>query len=105
MPGFPVQTSMKGSGAGKGNGMFLAVLGALPSVRECCVHGTAPCQLPTDVGQERSNLQTKLEKSLAAVLRGESQTVLFSWWTSPGLYALQKATCEPSAAATHKECL
>lgn len=92
-------------GAGKGNGMFLAVLGALPSVPECCVHGTALCQLSTDVGQERLNLQTELEQSLAPVLRAESQTVLFTWWTSPGLYALQQATCEPSAAATHKECL
>lgn len=27
----------------------------LPSVPGCCVHGSAPCQLPTDVGQEMLN--------------------------------------------------
>lgn len=36
-------------------------------------------QLPTDVGQERLNLQTEQEQNLAPVLRGESQTVLFTW--------------------------
>lgn len=41
--------------------------------------GTIPCQLPTDVGQERLKLQNEPEQSLAPVLRGESQAVLFTW--------------------------
>lgn len=46
---------------------------------QCLDVGTALCQLPTDVGQESLNVQTELEQSLAPVLRGESQTVLFTW--------------------------